>query len=104
MFRIVPIILLPFIWTNSFSQTVVISTMKVFSFYQWVDNPFQAIIENNSCKNVIIKADKGIINVDSNCNYIYKTADNNFFYDTIHVGIKKHSKLNYHRLKADGFV
>ena len=77
-----------------YSQTVSISTTKTNVFYRWTENPLQIVIENNSCKNIIIKADIGKI-TGSNCEYTYTVLTDTAFYDVIYVGLQKHGKTTW---------
>ncbi len=86
-------ILVCIVSTKGFSQTVSISPVKTRVLYQWLDNPLQVVVENSSCKNLIVKAQKGKIK-GKECEYIYTTNDT-VFRDVIKVGILKNGKVKW---------
>ena len=88
------IILLVFGWTKPYSQTVAVSATKSNVLYQWLENPLQIVVENTSCKNIIVKAEKGQV-TGSSCNYIYIVSNDTTRYDYIKVGIKTKGKIKW---------
>jgi hypothetical protein len=78
---------------HGFSQAFALATTKEKVFYQWVENPFQVVVENVACKNLVIAAEKGKL-VGSNCDYTY-TACDSVFEDIIKIGIKKRGKIKW---------
>ena len=96
MSKYIIIFLFTFSWTKLFSQTVSVSVSATLTrvLYQWIDNPLKVVVENNSCKSLIVKADKGQIK-GSNCEYIYIASSDKIKQDIIKVGLKQNGKVRW---------
>ncbi len=85
------------------SQTATISVDNLNIFYKGCDNPISVVVENCSCKDIVIKASAGKISGEG-CHYIIGMFDTVSVIDTIQVGIMKNGVVNwintfYYRLK-----
>ena len=86
--------ILSFIALNCFSQALSISSQYPLKIYQWIENPLNIVVENNSCEELIVKSNVGEISGE-NCNYIYVLKDTSLSSVKISVGIKKDTTISW---------
>lgn len=103
-----PILLLIILFTFGLtqklnSQTATVSVDNLNVFYKGCYNPITVVVENCSCKDIVIKASAGEISGEG-CHYTIGMFDTTSKIDTINVGILKNGIVNwigtfYYRLK-----
>ena len=76
------------------AQTVSISSTKVNIFAQWIDNPITIVVENNSCKNIVVKVDKGQLK-GTGCDRIYTAPSDSINSVLVRIGVKKGLKITW---------
>jgi hypothetical protein len=75
-------------------QKVSISSTYSLVLYEWVENPLLIVVENNDCKNIVVKASAGKL-TGSNGEYVFVLADTGFSRIVFSVGIKKGNKTRW---------
>ena len=77
-----------------FGQVVSISSPNQRIVYQWLENPLEIVIENHSCKEIVVKADHGEIS-GRDCNFIYTIKDIEIENVRISAGLKSKGKIEW---------
>jgi hypothetical protein len=80
---------------NLYGQVVSVSTYQPLSLFQWQDNYIMVVVENTSCANIVVKADKGKLITNNNCRYIYSISDTSVYEVKLSVGIRQAKNVKW---------
>jgi hypothetical protein len=80
----------------SLCQNLVVTSIERISLVQLAENKIKIIIEGHICKDIVVKAEKGIVRSNpDDCDFIYIAPDTSIHNDVLQIGLKGRKEIKW---------